>query len=320
LTARVLVNRVWQHHFGEGFISTPDDVGVQSGTPTHPALLDWLAGEFVRNGWSVKKLHRTILLSKTWQQSSEPDAAKAGIDSFNRLLWRQNLRRMDFESMRDSVLFMGGQLDLTMGGHPVNIESEPYSQRRSIYGYIDRNEMAEFMRHFDVANAALPTGRRFQTIVPQQALFRMNSLLVIEQARNIMARADVKACATDSDRLKKLYEIIYQRWPKPKEVALALVYVGSQPTLGLEPVLTQKSDTPPDLSKMTREQRKAYLIAEARRQRQAQRAAMAPKNQSASIKEAVRDPSAEKVDRSPLTSWEKYAQALLMTAEMCYVN
>ena len=219
-----------------------------SGTPSNPALLDYLAARFVQEGWSIKRLHRQILLSKTWQQSSEADAAKAKIDPFNRLLWRQNLHRLDFESLRDSILFMGGQLDLTLGGHPVNIESEPYSQRRSVYGFIDRSEMAEFMRNFDVANAMLPTGRRFQTIVPQQALFRMNSLLVIEQARNIMDREDVKACATDTDRLKKLYEIIYQRWPKEKEVELATAYLRSQSTLGQEPVIAAKTDSPPDLS------------------------------------------------------------------------
>ena len=320
LTARVFVNRVWQHHFGEGFISTPDDLGVMSGTPSHPDLLDYLASQFMKKGWSVKQLHRTIMLSKTWQQSSEPDPAKAKIDSFNRLLWRQNLKRLDFEALRDSILFMGGQLDLTMGGHPVNIESEPYSQRRSIYGFIDRIEMAEFMRNFDVANAQLPTGRRFSTIVPQQALFRMNSLLVIEQARNIMDREDVKSAASDTARLQKLYEIIYQRWPKVKEIELANAYLRSQSTLGQEPVAFVQADAKPDLSKMNKEERRRYLADGFRKKKQAEREMMNPKRQSAAIKEAVRDPSAEKVDRSPLTPWEKYAQALLMTTEMAYVN
>ena len=320
LTARVLVNRVWQHHFGEGFISTPDDIGVMSGTPSHPALLDYLASQFMQKGWSVKQLHRTILLSKTWQQSSGPDPAKAKIDSFNRLLWRQNLKRLDFESLRDSILFMGGRLDLTMGGHPVNIESEPYSQRRSIYGFIDRSEMAEFMRNFDVANAQLPTGRRFSTIVPQQALFRMNSLLVIEQARNIMDREDVKGAAGDTEKLRKLYEIIYQRWPKEKEIELATAYLRSQSTLGEEPVIAAKADAKPDLTKMSKEERRAHMIEEFKKKRQAEREMMNPKRQSAAVKEAVRDPSAEKVDRSPLTPWEKFAQALLMTTEMAYVN
>ena len=320
LTARVLVNRLWLHHFGEGFISTPDDLGIMSGAPSHPELLDYLASSFMKDGWSLKQLHRTILLSKTWQQSSGADPEKAKIDSFNRLLWRQNLHRLDFEALRDSILFMGGQLDLTMGGHPVNIESEPYSQRRSVYGYLDRNEMAEFMRHFDVANASLPTGRRFQTIVPQQALFRMNSLLVIEQARNIIQRADFQACHNDTDRMKKLYEIIYQRWPKPREVELATAYLRSQSPSGQDPEsgLLASPAQPP--AALTKEQRRAAALEAFRKKKLAEKALMDPKQQAASVKEAVRDPGAEKVDRSPLTPWEKYAQVLLMTSEVAYVD
>lgn len=323
LTPRVIVNRVWLHHFGEGFVSTPDDLGVMSGTPDNPALLDWLASEFVSSGWSVKNLHRTILLSKTWQQSSEPDAAKAQTDPFNHLLWRQNVRRLEFEALRDSILFMGGKLDFTMGGHPVNIESEPYSPRRSVYGFIDRNEMAEFMRNFDVANAELPTGRRFTSIVPQQALFRMNSLLVIEQARNIMERGDMKACATDDERLKKLYEIIYQRWPREKEVQLAWAYLQSMSLEKPESVTvteTKSTATPAELRHMTKKERQAHIADQRRQERQEARAQMDKKRPASVVKEAVRDPSAEKVDRSPLSPWEKYAHALLMTNEMAYVN
>lgn len=323
LTPRVIVNRIWLHHFGEGFVSTPDDLGVMSGTPDNPALLDWLASEFVAGGWSVKNLHRTILLSKTWQQSSDPDTEKAKADPFNHLLWRQNVRRLEFEALRDSILFMGGKLDLTMGGHPVNIESEPYSPRRSVYGFIDRNEMAEFMRNFDVANAELPTGRRFTSIVPQQALFRMNSLLVIEQARNIMDRGDMKACATDGERLQKLYEIIYQRWPREKEVQLARAYLQSTSLEKPETVVVAESKdkaTPAELRRMTKKERQAYIAEQSRKDRQQARAQMDKKRPSSVVKEAVRDPSAENVDRSPLTAWEKYAHALLMTNEMAYVN
>ncbi|MES2708205.1 MAG: PSD1 and planctomycete cytochrome C domain-containing protein [Verrucomicrobiota bacterium] len=323
LTPRVLVNRVWLHHFGEGFVPTPDDLGVMSPAPENAALLDWLASKFVRDGWSLKKLHRTILLSKTWQQSSEPDAARARIDPFNHLVWRQNVRRLDFESLRDSILFMGGKLDQSMGGHPVNIESEPYSPRRSVYGFIDRIEMAEFMRSFDVANAELTTGRRFTSIVPQQALFRMNSLLVIEQARNIMEREDMKACTTDDERLKKLYEIIYQRWPKEREIQLAKAYIQSMSLESPESVstVTQAGESrPPDLRGMTKKERQQYLVREKRKKRLEELAMVNKKRDSSMVKEAVRDPSAEKVDRSPLSPWEKYAHALLMTNEMAYVN
>jgi hypothetical protein len=121
LTARVMVNRVWQHHFGEGFVSTPDDLGNQSAPPTHPELLDWLASRFMTDGWSVKKLHKVILLSATWQQSSRNNVQFAEKDPFNRMLWRANVRRLEFEPLRDSILSIGGGLDLTLGGHPVDL-------------------------------------------------------------------------------------------------------------------------------------------------------------------------------------------------------
>lgn len=353
LTPRVLVNRVWQHHFGEGFISTPDDIGTMSEKPTHPELLDYLAARFLADGWSLKKLHRTILLSRTWQQSSEPSAENAKIDPFNRLLWRANVRKLDFESLRDSILHMGGKLDTAMGGRPVNIETEPYSPRRSIYGFIDRTQMAEFMRHFDVANPTLPTGRRHETIVPQQALFRMNSLLVIEQARHIVDRKEFQSAQNDTDRVRQLYEIIYQRWPKPEELKLALEFIASaRAPLGSNgdapPPQEEAGQLPPELAKhfpqekvakMSRERLVEY-VTELRRKgtltkddvqtvrehfrRQAvadakSKVEMARGNPNA-VKEAVRDPNAEEVDRSPLTPWEKLSHALLMTNEVGYVN
>ena len=121
LTARVMVNRVWQHHFGDGFVSTPDDLGNQSAPPTHPELIDWLATRFMADGWSLKKLHKLILLSATWQQSSRNNPQFAEKDPFNRLLWRANIRRLEFEPLRDSILSIGGALDLTVGGHPIDL-------------------------------------------------------------------------------------------------------------------------------------------------------------------------------------------------------
>ncbi|RYD36065.1 MAG: DUF1553 domain-containing protein [Verrucomicrobiaceae bacterium] len=193
------------------------------------------------------------------------------------------------------------------------MESEPYSPRRSVYGFIDRNEMAEFMRGFDVANPELPTGRRSTSIIPQQALFRMNSLLVIEQARNIMARPDLKACGTDAERVRKLYEIIYQRAPGDREMGLAMDYLQS-----ITPVVGT-----PDPASLNQEERRAQATLQKeriRRQRLEKRAMMTPPRGSTQVKEAVRDSSAERVDRSPLTPWEQYAHALLITNEMAYVN
>ena len=171
LTARVMVNRVWQHHFGDGFVSTPDDLGNQSSPPTHPELLDWLASRFMTDGWSVKKLHKLILLSATWQQSSRNNPQFAEKDPFNHLLWRANVRRLEFEPLRDSILSIGGTLDLTVGwtsGGPlrqarafrravalpqrnlahagIRLSTDP---RRSVYGYVDRGDLEEVLNTFD---------------------------------------------------------------------------------------------------------------------------------------------------------------------------
>ena len=165
LTARVMVNRIWQHHFGDGFVSTPDDLGNQSAPPTHPELLDWLASRFMADGWSMKKLHKLILLSATWQQSSRNNPQFAEKDPFNSLLWRANVRRLEFEPLRDSILSIGGTLDLTLGGHPVDLSAgtrvmqgrgaavsnnlaRAGSQlstdpRRTVYGYVDRGNLEE---------------------------------------------------------------------------------------------------------------------------------------------------------------------------------
>src|SRR5262249_22402980 len=134
LTARVLVNRVWMHHFGAGLVRTPGDFGLRGEPPSHPELLDWLASEFMDNGWSVKKLHRWILLSATYRQSSGDDKY-ALKDPENLLWWRQNRRRLEFEALRDSALAAAGHLDGHVGGPAVDITQAPFSPRRSVYGF-----------------------------------------------------------------------------------------------------------------------------------------------------------------------------------------
>src|SRR6185436_10007668 len=210
LTARVMVNRVWQHHFGDGFVSTPDDLGNQSVPPTHPELLDWLASRFMDDGWSIKKLHKLILMSTTWQQSSRNNPQFAEKDPFNRLLWRANVRRLEFEPLRDALLSIGGSLDLTIGGHPIDLTAGtriPHGRetlnalnlaqtgsrlsiapRRTVYGFVDRVNLEEVLNTFDFPTPGTTMGRRYETTVPQQALFLMNSSIVIEQVRNIVNR------------------------------------------------------------------------------------------------------------------------------------
>ncbi len=188
LTARVWVNRVWDHLFGHGIVDTPSDFGVRGSPPTHPQLLDWLACELMDHGWSTKQLIREIVLSSTYRQSSETRANCAAIDPENRLLWRANRRRLDLEALRDSLLVAAGRLDEKMGGPSVSLTDAPFSTRRSVYGYIERQNLPAFFRTFDFANPNTHTPERPQTTSPQQALFLMNSQFVIEQASYLAAQ------------------------------------------------------------------------------------------------------------------------------------
>jgi hypothetical protein len=230
LTARVMVNRIWLYHFGEGLVRTPDDFGTRGDTPSHPELLDYLASKFMENGWSIKKLHRLIMLSSVYQQSSDENPRYEQIDPENRWLWRMNRRKLDFEALRDTILAIGGDLDMTMYGKPVKLDAEPYSMRRTIYGFVDRRNLPNMYAAFDFASPDLTTGKRESTVVPQQALFMMNNSLVVEQARNVVRRADFKSQAGPQAHVDMLYRLIYQRSPSEVEMNLALDYLRSDTT------------------------------------------------------------------------------------------
>src|SRR5207248_3759301 len=152
LTARVLVNRVWLHHFGVGLVRTPSDFGTRSDPPSHPELLDYLAWRFMHDGWSLKKLHRLIVLSSTYQQSSEDNPAARSKDPENMLLWRMNRQRLDYEALRDALLAVAGSLDEKLGGPAVELAQQPFATRRTIYGFVDRQNLPGQMRIFDFAN------------------------------------------------------------------------------------------------------------------------------------------------------------------------
>jgi len=141
LTARVIVNRVWQWHFGQAIVRTVSDFGTRSEPPTHPEMLDWMATWFMDNGWSIKKLHRRIVLSRVYQLSSDDHPQAAAVDAENRLLARANRRRLEFESLRDSILAVSGQLDAKLYGPAVDLTKAPYPTRRTIYGFIDRQNL-----------------------------------------------------------------------------------------------------------------------------------------------------------------------------------
>jgi len=235
LTARVFVNRVWLHHFGAPLVSTPSDFGLRSDPPTHPDLLDYLAARFMADGWSVKKLHRMIMLSAAYQQASDDNPKAAKADPGNQLIWHMNRRRLDFEALRDTLLAVSGKLDLTMGGRAVEISNEQSSPRRTVYGFVERQNLPGLFRTFDFASPDSTSPQRFNTTVPQQALFLMNSPFVVQQAREWLARPEVKAASTDEQKLRELYQIAFQRAPGEDEVKAALRFIASQEASDLPP-------------------------------------------------------------------------------------
>jgi hypothetical protein len=296
-TPRVMINRIWLHHFGEGFVSTPDDLGTMSEPPSHPELLNYLASRFVEEGWSIKKVHRLIMLSSVYQESSANNPRFAQVDPNNRLLWRANIHRLEFESLRDSLLAIGGNLDTNMYGKPVDIQSEPYSTRRSVYGFVDRSSIPDVLINFDFANPDLPSGRRFETTVPQQALFLMNSPLVVEQARKLTALSEFGSCHDDEARIAFLYDRIYQRPPRPEEIKLGLEFVSEKPETN------QVAPDEPPQQQVSNEGKK-----------------FARKQQQGAKQGPFRKGGPAERRRAPLKAWEEYAHALLQANEASFVD
>lgn len=218
LTARVLVNRVWGHLFGAGLVTTPSDFGVRSDSPAQPEALDYLALQFVQEGWSVKQLIRRIVLSSVYRQRSDEGSPAQQIDPENRLFWRMNRRRKDFEAMRDGILAVAGNLDKTIGGPSVNIVGKDYAPRRTLYGFIDRQNLPGIFRTFDFAGPDTHAPKRYETTVPQQALFLLNSPFAMQQAEVLGNRVKTP---DDMITIDNLYRAVLGRLPDAAERQLA---------------------------------------------------------------------------------------------------
>jgi cytochrome c553 len=229
LTARVLVNRVWMHHFGEPLVDTPGDFGSRSDPPANPELLDHLATAFMNDGWSLKALHRRIALSAAFRQSSDDRPEGRRIDPENRWLWRMNRRRLDWESTRDFLLAIAGRLDPNVGGPAVKEALETGSRRRTLYGAIDRLNVPGLYRSFDFPDPSTTAPQRVETSVPPQALFFMNHPLARESAAGLMAREDVKRQPTTDARLDRSYAVLFGRPPDPRERAALREFLGPNP-------------------------------------------------------------------------------------------
>ena len=239
LPSRVMANRIWQGHFGDGIVRTPDNYGRLGERPTNPALLDYLAKTFMENGWSVKKMNRLIMLSKTYQMSAAFDEEKKAKDPENRLLSHFPRQRLSVEEIRDAYLAMGGDLDLTMGGtldSGVGTDGETSASRismnpektnrRSIYLPLRRSNLPTLYTLFDFGDATSPEGHRSSTTVATQALFVMNSPLVVREAKNV-ADMVLKQEKRDKRRVEEIYLRVLDRRPDPGEIDMGLTYLAS---------------------------------------------------------------------------------------------
>ena len=241
LTARVMANRVWGHLFGRGLVATPDNFGSTGQRPSHPELLDRLAVSFAEEGWSVKKLIRTIVLSRSYQLSTQFAAANNEIDPENALIWRGNRRRLEAEALRDAMLAVSGRLDLTpptgtplasrgegtvliaFRGRPVDAyTNETY---RSVYLPIVRDLLPESLSLFDFPDPTLVAGERATTTIPAQSLYLMNSSFVISQAEALAKRL-LAADDDDAGRMTRAYLLCLSRPPSESERAAALAFVN----------------------------------------------------------------------------------------------
>ena len=314
----MLVNRVWQQHFGVGFVMTPDDLGNQSSPPTNPELLDYLANRFMAEGWSIKNLQRLIVMSSVYQETSMGNAHYADLDPDNKLLWRYNLHRLDFEEIHDSILEIAGTLDLReIGGKSIQLGSSGFATRRAMYTYVDRRNPPELFTQFDFPNPSVVSGKRFVTAVPQQSLFLMNSPVVIETARKLTHRPEFMDLSSDEERVSSLFEAVYQRLPSPVETqAVCLQLCGIESRRGL------------------RLQRASGLAALAagggggKTRPMANRAAQIAMNAANNAGKGGKKKAQPQVEpgaaafrsRAPLDAWTKLAHALFQTNEAIVVN
>ncbi len=238
LAARVMANRIWLGHFGEGILRTPDNFGHLGDRPDHPELLDWLASRFVENGWSIKAMHRLIMLSSSYQMSTRPNPEAALVDPDNRLLWHVARRRLEAEAIRDAILAVSGEFDTTMGGTLLPTKNHAYVNntgnggdlnynvnRRSVYLPVIRSGLYDVFQAFDFADPSASNGKRTPTTVAPQALFMMNDNLVLRCSKALAKRLLARTDLDNAGRIRQAYLLAYGRPALEREVARAETYL-----------------------------------------------------------------------------------------------
>ena len=241
LFARVMVNRLWHHHFGQGLVKTPNDLGFNGGEASHPELLDWLADEFRASGWSMKHLHRLITTSATYRQAAAPNAEALRVDAENRLLWRHIPRRLEAEALRDAVLAVAGKLEPAIGGEgyrdfhmhlhkgswvydPID-PAGPEFNRRSIYRTWARGSQHPLLTTFDCPDPSTTTPVRGVTTTPLGSLSLMNTSFILRMADHFAERLNHEAGSEPAKQISRAYRLAFARDPKPAELAMSLEFV-----------------------------------------------------------------------------------------------
>jgi hypothetical protein len=225
LLARVIVNRLWQHHFGRGLVSTPSDFGAQGEPPSHPELLDWLAQELIRNGWRLKPMHKLMMTSAVYMQSAEFDSVRGKADLDNVLHWRRTRHRLEGEVIRDAMLAAGGSLDKTMFGAGTLDQNQ---KRRSIYFTVKRSQMIPLLTLFDAPDSLQGIGQRPSTTVAPQALWMLNNPQVQSYAKAFAERLKPAAVDSPADAVRLAYQIAYSRLPTESEQNDAVEFISEQ--------------------------------------------------------------------------------------------
>lgn len=340
LAMRVIVNRIWKGHFGTGIVDTPSNFGFNGERPLHPELLEYLADFFVKNGLSIKKLHREIMLSAVYQLSSDFVQANHDKDSGNRLYWRTNRRRMDAEQIRDALLAASGALEKKLGG-PSEVLT-PQSTRRTLYAKVSRYKLDDYLQLFDFPSPSISAEQRFTTNVPLQRLFFMNSDFVQQQAELLAQKLDGEP--TREARIQKAYRLIFGRAATAEEIKLGIEYVRSEPMKGYEE-RKKEEDEKKEKAKLEKEKAEAEKKAEGDKKDEKKDDKMADKKddkpKEASVIAPLKPemmgmdpngmmagvmpppPGARPDDKKPIlpvTTWGRYIKVLLSSTEFMFIN